>query len=540
MMPGWEEYIKGVEDGSIVVGLFIRQAVARWRERERDETMYFAANKAERACRFFELLRHFKGKAAGKPFKLENWQQFIVAYVVGWVRVADGRRVTRKIYIQMARKNGKTAFVAGLLLYLSLADGEMGAEGDLAANSKDQAKICYEFANEFARQLDSRSQRLIRYRDRINDRKTRSKIQVFAADDSKLDGFDASIYVLDEYHAAKNSRLHDVLDSSQGSRAQPLGIIITTAGFDKLSPCYSYREMCVEVLAGIKRDDTLGAFIYEIDEEDDWHDPNVWAKANPNMGVTVDAEFISSKVNECRNQPSAEVGIRTKVLNQWCDAEEVWLPDHYVVAATKPIPEDVPSLICYCGIDLSTTTDLSALCAMWVDEENERYYFKVHYYLPTESLNENRFKVLYGEWHRKGLLTLTPGNVVDYDYILNDLCELNQSTRIASVAYDAYNATQFVINATNRGLPMMPFSQALGNFNRPTKEMERLVLSGKCVIDNNEINRHCFRNVVLARDHNGNIKPSKQFAEKKIDGVITMLEALGAYMADPHYSPLLI
>ena len=535
----WESYILGVEDGSIVVGKLIRQSVERWRHMERDTTLYFDAERVERCIKFFGIFKHFKGKSAGKSFTLEPWQAYIVATVIGWRRKVDDRRVIRKLYIQMARKNGKTAFVAALLLYLSLADGEFGAEGDLAANSKQQAKICYEFANEFARQLDSRGRRLKRFRDYITDSKTRSKIQVFAADDSKLDGFDASVYVLDEYHAAKNSRLHDVLDSSQGSRAQPLGIIATTAGFDKLAPCYLYREMCVEVLSGVKQDDTLAAFVYELDDDDDWHDPAVWVKANPNMGVTVDEEFIASKVNEVANHPSAEVGVRTKVLNQWCDAEEVWLPDHYIVSATAELPEWVHELPCYAGIDLSTTTDLSALGAMWVDAPNQRYYFRVKYYLPTESLSENRFKVLYGEWHRKGLLNLTPGNVVDYDYILNDLMELNASTRLLSVAYDAYNATQFVINATNRGLPMLPFSQALGNFNKPTKEMERLMMSGMAVVDNNEINRHCFRNVVLARDHNGNIKPSKQFVEKKIDGVIVMLEAIGAYMADPHYSPLI-
>lgn len=538
-MKPWEAYIEGVESGSIVVGKFIRQSVERWRYMERDTTLYFDAERVERCIKFFELFKHFKGKSAGKPFTLEPWQAYIVATVIGWRRKVDDRRVIRKLYIQMARKNGKTAFVSVLLLYLALADGELGAEGDLAANSKEQAKICYEFANEFARQLDSRARRLKRFRDRIHDAVTKSKIQVFAADDSKLDGFDASVYVLDEYHAAKNSRLHDVLDSSQGSRAQPLGIIITTAGYDKLSPCYAYREMCIDVLAGLKRDDTLAAFIYELDDGDDWHDASVWCKANPNLGVTVGVDFIAAKVNECTNQPSAEVGVRTKVLNQWCDADEVWIPDHYIVSSTAELPEWVTELPCYCGIDLSTTTDLSALGAMWVDEPNQRYYFSVKYYLPQESLNENRFKVLYGEWHRKGLLTLTPGNVVDYDYILNDLMELHHSTRVLSVAYDAYNATQFVINATNRGLPMLPFSQALGNFNKPTKEMERLMMSGMAVVDNNEINRHCFRNVVLARDHNGNIKPSKQFVEKKIDGVIVMLEAIGAYMADPHYSPLI-
>lgn len=539
-MQPWESYIVGVESGSIVAGRLIKQSVERWRAMEANPLIYFDEQRVVRCVKFFGLLRHFKGKAAGKQFILEPWQQYIIATVIGWRYVDGGRRVIRNLYIQMARKNGKTAFVAGLLLYLSLADGEPGAEGDLAANSREQAKICFEFVNEFARQLDGRATRLLRYRDRISDKKTKSKIQVFAADDSKLDGFDASVYVLDEYHAAKNSRLRDVLDSSQGSRLQPLGIIITTAGFDKLSACYDYRKMCVEVLAGIRQDEHLAAFIFELDDNDDWHDTQVWAKANPNMGVTVDSDYIAAKVQECSNQPSAEVGVRTKVLNQWCDAEEVWIPDHYIVSSTKKIDEGKMSeLLCFGGIDLSTTTDLSAFTAMWVDEENYIYYFKTRYYLPRESLTENRFRVLYGEWARNGWLTITPGNVIDYDYILNDVVDISRAHRLSSVAYDSYNATQFVINATNKGLPMKPFSQALGNFNRPTKEFERLLLSGRCVIDDNPITRHCFRNVALARDHNGNIKPSKQFAEKKIDGTITCLEALGAYLEEPHGSPTL-
>ena len=317
-----------------------------------------------------------------------------------------------------------------------------------------------------------------------------------------------------------------------------MGIIVTTAGFDKLGACYDYRKMCVEVLADVRQDEHLAAFIYELDDNDDWQDPDVWVKANPNMGVTVDVDYIASKVNGCKNQPSAEVGVRTKVLNQWCDAEEVCIPDHYILSSTRKIDDDeVSHLLCYGGIDLSTTTDMSAFTTMWVDEANQLYYFKTKYYLPRESLIENRFKILYGEWQRNGWLTITPGNVIDYDYILNDVVETSRNHRLSSIAYDSYNATQFVINATNKGLPMRPFSQALGNFNKPTKEFERLALSGRCIIDDNPITRYCFRNVVLARDHNGNIKPSKQFAEKKIDGVITCLEAIGAYMEEPHGSP---
>ena len=191
---------------------------------------------------------------------------------------------------------------------------------------------------------------------------------------------------------------------------------------------------------------------------------------------------------------------------------------------------------CYAGIDLSSTSDLTSVAYMVPAED--KIYFKIKYFLPEAALQEKRFRLLYGEWRRKGLITITPGNVTDYDYILNDLIDTDKAVYLVKVGYDQWNATQFVINATDRGLPMEPVSQSIGNFNQPTKELERLLLSGKAVIDNNIINRHCFRNVVMACDRNGNTKPSKQFEEKKIDGVISALTALGVYLNSPRYSSL--
>jgi phage terminase large subunit-like protein len=171
--------------------------------------------------------------------------------------------------------------------------------------------------------------------------------------------------------------------------------------------------------------------------------------------------------------------------------------------------------------------------------QDDKFYFFTKYYLPQAALTEKRFRETYSEWRRLGLLTLTPGNVTDYDYILNDLMEAHNLLFLSSVAYDPWNATQFVINATEKGINMVPYGQNLGNFNRPTKELERIILSGRAVIDNNIITRHCFRNVVMARDNNGNVKPSKKFEEKKIDGVIAMLESLGSYLSNPRYSATL-
>lgn len=528
------KYAQDVIEGNVVCGRYIKLAAERFFDFMENDRYEFREEKVDYVIKFFSILRHFTGRHAGKPFALQPWQHFVIASIYGFYVKETNERLVKYVYIEISRKNGKTAFAAGLCLFHLIADGEMDAEVDLAANSKDQAKIAFKFCSQFAKGLDPRGRDLVSFRDKVKFEQMLSILQVFAADDSKLDGFNASMYLIDEYHAAKNSGLKDVLQSSQGMRDNPMAVIITTAGFDKLGPCYQYREMCTEVLSGLKENDALFAAIYSLDEGDDWKDPQNWGKSNPNIGVTVKPQYLQTQVQSAKNSPSEEVGIRTKNFNIWCDSETIWIPDHYILQASADIDfEQFSGMDCYAGIDLSSTSDLT--CASFMFPTEDKYYFKTLYYLPEAALHEKRFRDLYGEWRRHNLITITPGNVTDYDYILNDLMRIRDIVYIQKIAYDAWNATQFVINAEEKGFPMEPFSQALGNFNRPTKEMERLILSGRAVIDNNLINRHCFRNVTMARDKNGNTKPSKQFEEKKIDGVIAKLEALGIYLVSPRY-----
>lgn len=528
------KYAQDVIEGNVVCGRYIKLAAERFFDFMENDRYEFREEKVDYVIKFFSILRHFTGRHAGKSFALQPWQQFVIASIYGFYVKETNERLVKYVYIEISRKNGKTAFAAGLCLFHLIADGEMDAEVDLAANSKDQAKIAFKFCSQFAKGLDPRGRDLVSFRDKVKFEQMLSILQVFAADDSKLDGFNASMYLIDEYHAAKNSGLKDVLQSSQGMRDNPMAVIITTAGFDKLGPCYQYREMCTEVLSGLKENDALFAAIYSLDEGDDWKDPQNWGKSNPNIGVTVKPQYLQTQVQSAKNSPSEEVGIRTKNFNIWCDSETIWIPDHYILQASADIDfEQFSGMDCYAGIDLSSTSDLT--CASFMFPTEDKYYFKTLYYLPEAALHEKRFRDLYGEWRRHNLITITPGNVTDYDYILNDLMRIRDIVYIQKIAYDAWNATQFVINAEEKGFPMEPFSQALGNFNRPTKEMERLILSGRAVIDNNLINRHCFRNVTMARDKNGNTKPSKQFEEKKIDGVIAKLEALGVYLVSPRY-----
>lgn len=524
-------------EGRIVAGEYVKLACERFFAFTEDDRYEFREEKVEDVMRFVRLLRHSTGRHAGTPFIPEPWQEFVLASIYGFYLKGTDERLTKSVYLEMARKQGKTALAAALCLYALIGDGEMNAEVDLAANSKEQAKIGFEMCSNFAKSIDPVGKYLRSYRDRVLFDRTLSKLRVMAADDTKLDGFNASMWLLDEYHAAKTSKLKDVLQSSQGMRDNPLGVIITTAGFDKLGPCYQYRTTCTEVLRGLKSDDTLFALIYSLDEGDDWKDERVWIKSNPNLGVTVKASYLRGEVQKAVNSPSDEVGVKTKNINMWCDTDTTWIPEHYILEASRDISlGDFEGMTCYVGVDLSSTSDLTALSVLIPSEREMNFIVK--YYLPEAALREKRFRELYGEWRRGGYLTVTPGNVTDYDYVLNDLMDIQQKLSLYSVGYDNWNATQFVINATGNGLPMEPISQSIGNFNRPTKELERLLLSGLAKFDNNVITRHCFRNVVLSRDHNGNIKPSKQFAEKKIDGVIASIMALGAYLMTPKYGTL--
>lgn len=536
-------YANDVRENRVTACLFIKQAVARFWDMYENDAYEFRRERADRVVNFFGLLRHFQGKHAGRRFRLESWQIFIVAYVYGFYYRGTEKRVTSYVYIQMARKQGKTAFAAGLCLYHLLFDSEADPEVDLAANSKEQSKICYKFVSEFARALDGKRKILDPYRDKVKLLPKPGVLQVFASDTTKLDGFNASMYLIDEYHAAPNSKMKDVLQSSQGMRENPLGVIITTAGFDKLGVCAQYRDTCTEILAGIKQDENTAAFIFEPDINDAWDNEETWIKSNPNLGVTTTLAYLRKQVTAAKNDPAEEVGVRTKNFNQWVDSSTTWIPDVYIQQATAPVSlEDYRGYTATAGIDLSATSDLGALgVCIPIDADGVRkYVFYVKYYLPESALIERQNKELYKEWKRRGLLTITPGNVTDYDVILKDLMDICHTLNIVNVAYDSWNATQFVINASQAGVPMQAFSQLLGNFNRPTKEFERLARSGRVVLDDNEINRHCFRNVAIATDRNGNEKPAKGGGgagskEKKIDGVISILEALGIYMQMPHY-----
>lgn len=529
------QYINNVLEDKIVVCNAIKQAVQRIIRLSEKEEYYIDFNAVDRVIQFVSLIKHYLGKHSGKPFKLLNWQQFMLFCIYGLKHKKDNTRVTRNVYTQMSRKNGKSALCAALSLYHLIADNEQAAQIFFAANSREQAKILLDITSNFARSLDTKGKLLTIYRDTIKLKN--NFIKVVSADTSKLDGYNLSFAVIDEIHEAKDSRMSDIISSSMGMRTQPLLIEITTAGFNQFSYCKEKYNTAKEILQGIKEDDSLQSFIFELDENDSWDNENVWQKANPCLGVTVTSEYIKTEIQKAKNTSSLEVSVKTKNLNMWVQTSSVWISDNVINNAIQDIDLNYfkdKNVFAYVGVDLSAVADLTAISILI--PYNEKYYFKQYYFLPEDSIELNENSELYKKWKRNKLLNVTQGNVTDYDYITKLLKQINEIIPISHIAYDSWNATQWAIQATAECLPLEPYSQAIGNFNKPTKEFERLLLSGKIIIDNNEITKYCLQNVVIKTDHNDNAKPIKLQRQNKIDGVIAMLQGLGIMLQQPCFS----
>lgn len=528
-------YAREVEEGKIVACKPVRQACHRFLIDLKRQDLEFRERKADRGISFISRLKHFTGKASGKNFVLEPFQSFIVANLLGWYWRESGDRRFTSAYIEMARKGGKTALIAALAMYYFLGDGEDAAEIDIAANSYEQAKICFRFIQQYSRQLDRKGKELKVTRASVEMESNASFVNVFSSDDKGKDGFNASVGIIDEFHSARNTKMRDVIKSSMGMRRNPMLLTITSAGFDKTLPCYRLRTTCLEILEGLKEDDSVFCMIFTLDEGDDWKDPGVWIKSNPNLGKTVTEKYLREQVQSAINNPGDEPGVRTKNLGEWLSSSEVWIPERYILECCSKLEwGDFEGCDCWVGVDLASVSDMTAVSFMMKKPEDEKLYFKTLYFLPETALTESANRDMYGLWKRLGLLRITPGNVTDYQWIINALMEIDGIVTLQTIFYDQWNAISWATQCTELGLPLEIYSQNLGNFNKPTREFERLCRSGGVVVDDNEITRWMFENVCLKTDHNGNAKPNKGGGvAKKIDGVIAMLEALGGYLTTP-------
>lgn len=527
-------YATGVVNGTIPACVYVRTACKRNLARFDRDDMYFDSEAVDRVVNFIQHLKLFTGEFAGKHLILEPWQKNIIANTFGWKWKKDGLRVTRSLYLELGRKNAKTTTCAAILLYMMVADGENNASVILSANSSKQASLCFEICSNLLKSIDPKDRYFKRYRDTIKFDRTVSKIKVVAADASKLDGENAHAFLTDELHEAPDGKVFGVLETSMGSRRQPLAMVATTAGFNLSSFCYEQRSYNIQVLNGLANDDALQAFIYTLDEGDDWRDESTWIKANPNLDVSIKRDYIRSQIEKAKANPSIEINIRTKLTNEWCaTANGSFIPMNYVYNSLKRIKLDdwVDSdTWMYIGLDFATMIDITALSILW--ECDGKFYIYNKYYLPNSALNESVNKEKYRQWSKDGYITITPGNSTDFDFVKKDLVQICSKYNVGQINYDPWQSTYFIQKLMEDSLPLSPYSQSMQSMSSPTKQMQKLFLDNKVILDKNPVTTWMFEMAIPWYDANDNIKLKKINQEKdKIDGVVASIMALAGYLS---------
>ncbi|GIV35375.1 MAG: terminase [Chitinophagales bacterium] len=547
-MEGAKKYIEDVTCGRAVVCKYVLQAVERHlrdleRSAEEDFPFYFDEEQANRYLAFIRAIKHSKGRAAGKPFQLQPWQEFIFACVYGWRKKTDGSRRFQRAYIEVARKNGKTEMMAAAALCALLMDKEKGAEVYTAATKRDQAQILFRAAQSMARQLRSSSKALSKLLsvNRTVITFSDSRFEPLGADADTLDGLFVHCAVVDEYHAHKSDEVLKVLETAVGDRLQPLIWIITTAGFNRHGPCFALREVVLNVLSGNYTDESLFGIVYTLDDGDEWGDERVWVKANPNLGITPTWDNLRNAYVRAKNEgASAEVQFRTKHLNEWVSVSRRWIPaevwDSCRVAYSE---EELRGRPCYGGLDLSTVRDMSAFVLFFpARHEEEKHRILVWAFCPEERVRVRADAVFgYGEWVRSGELIATEGNVIDYEYIRGVILQAAERYDIKCIAYDRYNANQLVMSLEEEGLRMVSWGRGFVSMSTPTKELEKMVFGGELEHNTGGLVAWHLSNVELMHDPAGNVKPVKRTDDGKIDSVVALVMAIGVWMAKEKKEP---
>ncbi len=527
-----EYYAEQVVSDEIMTCELVQLAVKRYYadlDNAYDRGWYFDRKSAQRAIGFIEKLKHTKGEWAGQRFKLEPWQQFVLWNIFGW-RNADGTRRFRYAYIEIARKNGKTALSAGVGLYMLFADGEARAEVYSAATVKDQAKICFADAVEIVKNTDLRNY-LTPYRNSIVYELKGGTMKPLSSDYGVHDGLNPSCGIIDEFHAHKDSGMFDVIKSAFGARRQPLMFIITTAGFNKNGACYAYRDNVIKVLRGVNQDDSLFGIIYTLDSNEEWDNPKMWIKSNPNLGVSLSADYLADQVKDAKNRPEAVRNVMTKNVNLWVDAERTWILDEMwqKCAGTTGLKE-LEDCECWGGLDLSNVSDITAFVLLF--HENDRFQLLPMFWIPEDKMQEKIRKenINYDKWIQQGYIKVTSGNVIDYDFVKADILQTVQNYDLKSSAYDRWNSSQTIIDLQNEGMTCNPFGQGYGSMSAPSKEFEKLVLTEKIEHFGNPVLRWMLASTLIKTDPAGNIKPDKSKSTQKIDGIVASIMALGEWM----------
>ena len=489
--------------------------------------------------RFVECLKHTKGRFHGEPFKLLPWQKELVTNVFGTMR--DDKQDTRQYttaYTEIPKKQGKSELGAAVALYLLCADDEWKAEVYGCAEDRSQASIIFDVAADMVRMCPplASATKIVESTKRIVYMPTGSIYQVLSSDVPSKHGLNVSGCVFDELHTQPTRALWDVMTQGSGdARKQPLWWVMTTAGTDRNSICWEVHQKALDLLEGRKVDPTFYPVIYGLADDEDWTDEKNWYKANPSLGHTIDIERVRQAFAKAQETPADENMFRQLRLNQWVKQSVRWMQmDRWDECGRIPFSEDdLKGRACCAGLDLSSTSDLTALTLVFIPEDDDEPFYVLPYvWCPenTRKLRVNRDHVPYDNWVGRGFLRETEGDVVDYSRIEEDIIELGEKFNIKEIAYDRWNASMMVQALEGDGFNMVPFGQGYRDMSPPTKELMRLVLERKIAHAGHPVLRWCFDNAYVKTDPAGNQKIDKQRSTERVDAAVATVMALDRAM----------
>jgi len=487
---------------------------------------------ADIAVSFINCLKHTKGEWYGLPFDLIDWQERIVRDLFGILK-PNGYRQFNTAYVEIPKKQGKSELAAAVALLLTCGDCEHGGEVYGCAADRQQASIVFEVAADMVRMCPALSRRvkILASTKRIIYLPTNSFYQVLSAEAYSKHGFNIHGVVFDELHTQPNRKLFDVMTKGSGdARMQPLYFLITTAGTDTQSICYETHQKALDILEGRKHDPTFYPVIYGAKEDEDWTDPKVWKKANPSLGITVGIDKVRAACESARQNPAEENSFRQLRLNQWVKQAIRWMPmEKWDICAFPVDADSLRGRVCYGGLDLSSTTDITAFVLVFPPlDESDKYSVLPFFWIPEDNLDlrVRRDHVPYDVWERQIFLYTTEGNVVHYGFIERFIEALGVKYNIREIAFDRWGAVQMVQNLAGLGFTVVPFGQGFKDMSPPTKELMKLILEERLAHGGHPVLRWMMDNIYIRTDPAGNIKPDKEKSTEKIDGAVATVMAL--------------
>jgi len=544
-MHACEQYARDVVEGRRIAGKPETQACQRHlddlaRQADEDFPWVFDEDKADKIYRWFTYCKHVEGPMAGQPIELLPFQQFDLGCIFGWVHKETGYRRYKKAYIQEGRKNGKTATLAGVALYLMVGDREESPAVYCAAVDKKQAQILYKATRAMALKSPDIRKRLRIHRGQISHLSRGGEMEAFSRETKNKDGFNPSGAIIDEYHAHVTSEIYDLISSAKGQRGQPLMVIITTAGTNTEGPCHKEYEYCKQILDDRTLNERYFVMIREMEEFDDEHNPINWIKCNPlRMTMPLSREELQEQHDEAFGSLDTEKirTFRVKNLNLWVHSTEDSYMGAYIdkwdklKVSRKKFLELTKGMLCNVGVDLSKKIDLTADAMLFVLPD-DRIAVCAHGFMPQAGVKKHQKtdKIPYTNWKEAEWLTITPGDVTDYGKVQGHIqdMELENGWRVHQICYDPYNATHFANEMQDDGYTCIEVRQGMRTLSEPTKLFREMVASGKIVHDGSPLLKSAVANAMQETDKNENIMLTKKNASdtKRIDPLAAVIDAL--------------